>query len=314
MQWTLTLECRSAEGALHSITVAKIERPELLNEADLGLTLDSGKHVLRQVQAAIVADQVRSFVANARPCPCCGQVRSIKDNRHRRIDTIYGQCRIDAPRFVACSCGRSGVSSPIASLFPHRATPELRHLQAKLGSEFSYRQATELLREFLPEPASFNHATIRNRVLEVGQQIEAETVAEISERPIATTPAEQMVVGIDGAYVAATRSKMQRRHFEVVLGRIEAPDCDDEVFAVVRDLDDLARERIRWVLRRAGRGPITKLTLLSDGEDAMQRMAEGTDRVGFSLDRHDRTLSSEDRRRGNRRGRVQLSHRGQEMD
>jgi hypothetical protein len=65
-------------------------------------------------------------------------------------------------------------------------------------------------------------------------------------------------------YVAATRSKMQRRHFEVVLGRIEAPDCDGEVFAVVRDLGELARERIRWVLRRAGRGPITKLTVLSD--------------------------------------------------
>jgi hypothetical protein len=76
MQWTLKLECRSAEGALHSITVAKIERPELLSQADLGLTLDSGKHVLRQVQAAIVADQVRSFVANARQCPCCGRVRS----------------------------------------------------------------------------------------------------------------------------------------------------------------------------------------------------------------------------------------------
>jgi len=72
-----------------------------------------------------------------------------------------------------------------------------------------------------------------------------------------------MVVGIDGVYVAATRTRMQRRHFEVVLGRIEAPDCNGEIFAAVRDLDGLARERIRSALRRAGRGPGTKLTELA---------------------------------------------------
>jgi hypothetical protein len=82
-----------------------------------------------------------------------------------------------------------------------------------------------------------------------------------------------MVVGIDGAFVAATRSRTQRRHFEVVLGRIETPHCNGEVFAAVRDLDDRARDRIRSALRRAGRGPATRLTVLSDGEDAMPRFA-----------------------------------------
>ena len=91
----------------------------------------------------------------------------------------------------------------MTSLFPQRSTPELRHLQASLGGEFSYRQAAKLLRQFLPASDSFNHATIRNRVLEIGQQIEAETTAEISERSVVAAPAESMVVGIDGAYVAA---------------------------------------------------------------------------------------------------------------
>tara|TARA_R110000868_G_scaffold28971_9_gene107783 strand:- start:1120 stop:1410 length:291 start_codon:yes stop_codon:yes gene_type:complete len=91
----------------------------------------------------------------------------------------------------------------VTSLFPQRSTPELRHLQASLGGEFSYRQAAKLLRQFLPASDSFNHATIRNRVLEIGQQIEAETTAEISERSVVAAPAESMVVGIDGAYVAA---------------------------------------------------------------------------------------------------------------
>jgi hypothetical protein len=123
-----------------------------------------------------------------------------------------------------------------------------------------------------PESDSFNHATIGNRVFSVGRQIEAETKADISERAVAGKTADHMVVGIDGAFVVATRSRTQRRHFEVVLGRIEAPDCKGDVFAAVRDLDDFARERVRSALRRAGRGPTTKLIILSDGEDATPRM------------------------------------------
>jgi hypothetical protein len=65
---------------------------------------------------------------------------------------------------------------------------------------------------FLPDSDSFNHATIRNRMLKVGQQIEVEAVAEISERSVATTTVERMVVAIDGAYVAA--SGLTRRRYD----------------------------------------------------------------------------------------------------
>jgi hypothetical protein len=59
----------------------------------------------------------------------------------------------------------------------------------------------------------------------------------------------------------------------VVLGRIEATGRSDEIFAALRDLHDLARERARSALRKAGRGPVTELTILSDGEDAVRFMA-----------------------------------------
>ncbi len=89
------------------------------------------------------------------------------------------------------------------------------------------------------------------------------------------TPAEvvENCGHIDGAFVRATSSKNQRRHFEVVLGRIEPIGGSSKVFAAVRDLDDLVRERVRSALRAAGRGPATKLTVLSGGEDAMRLMA-----------------------------------------
>jgi len=97
--------------------------------------------------------------------------------------------------------------------------------------------------------------------------------AEIATKPIVKEPADQMIVGIDGAFVRATSLKNQRRQFEVVLGRIEPIGGSDKVFSAVRDLDDLARERVRSALRAAGRGPATKLTVLCDGEDAMRLMA-----------------------------------------
>jgi hypothetical protein len=107
----------------------------------------------------------------------------------------------------------------------------------------------------LPDIASFNPAATRNRVLAVGKAIEAEMRAEIAAKSIVEKPAEHMIVGIDGAFVGATHSKNRRKQFEVVLGWIEAAGRRSEIFAAVRDLDDLARERVRAALRKAGRGP-----------------------------------------------------------
>lgn len=128
----------------------------------------------------------------------------------------------------------------MAALFPHRSTPELRHLQAKLGCKFSYQQAADILNEFLPDLACFNHATTRNRVLAVGKAIEGEMRPEIAAKPIVEKPAEHMIVGIDGAFVKATHLKNQRKHFEVVLGRVESLGRGSKIFAAVRDLDESA--------------------------------------------------------------------------
>ena len=84
----------------------------------------------------------------------------------------------------------------------------------KLGSKLSYKQAADILNEFLPDLSCFNHATTRNRVLAVGRKIEAETRAEIAEKPTVATPADHMIVGIDGTFVKAARTKNQRKNFE----------------------------------------------------------------------------------------------------
>jgi len=294
MRWLLKLERIDEAGVLQSRTIGHIERPELASEADLGLMHEDGKCLIRQIQAEVACNQLQAFIAKARICSSCGRARSIKDHRRRKIDTVFGHLRLHAPRYEDCRCGASNVASPVSVLFPHRSTPELRYLQAKLGSAFSYRQAAAILNEFLPDIGSFNPATTRNRVMAVGKVIEDEVQAEIASKPVVNEPVEQMTVGIDGAFVRAASSKSQRRHFEIVLGKIEPLEQSTKVFAAVRDLNTHARARVRSALHTAGRGPATRLTILSDGEDAMRLMAgqwlngqvdgQGVDQIEHRLD------------------------------
>jgi hypothetical protein len=44
------------------------------------------------------------------------------------------------------------------------------------------------------------------------------------------------------------------------------------MFAIVRDRDGQAKQRLQALLRRSGRGPETKVRVVSDGEDGMRSM------------------------------------------
>ena len=81
----------------------------------------------------------------------------------------------------------------------------------------------------------------------VGKAIEAEMKAEIAAKPIAKQPADPW--------------------------KVETAGRTSEMFTAVRDFDDLARERFRSALRKAGRGPSTRLTFSVRWEDAMRLMA-----------------------------------------
>ncbi len=59
---------------------------------------------------------------------------------------------------------------------------------------------------------------------------------------------------------------------EIVLGRIDVPTRNGNVFAAVRRVDGLAKERVRAALRRGGRTRDTVVRALSDGEDGMRTM------------------------------------------
>ena len=148
--------------------------------------------------------------------PVCGTRRSVKDCRDRRIATVLGRVHVRAPRFRACRrCSGAKVCTfPVSQLLPERTTPELRHLHVTLAARLSYRQAADLLRQFLPSGGGFNHVTTRNRTLAVGRAIDEELCGEIAQNTPPPAPVARLSLGIDGAFVKAKRTT-GRLHFEV---------------------------------------------------------------------------------------------------
>ena len=174
------------------------------------------------------------------------------------------------PRYRCCRCdsGTQGCN-PISDVLSDRVTPELRHLQVSLGAQISYRKAADLLRIFLPAMGGITHTTTRSRVIAVGERIDKEIRQDITENPKSDKSAKQMIIGIDGAFVKG-RPPTDRASLEIIMGRIEADAEPSKVFAVVRDQDGRAKQHVQALLRQAGRGPETKVRVVSDGEEGMR--------------------------------------------
>ena len=102
------------------------------------------------------------------------------------------------------------------------------------------------------------HTTTRSRVNAIGERIDEQIQREIAENRKPDKPAEQMIIGIDGAFVKGRRPT-DRASLEIITGRIEADAEQSKVFAVVRDQDGRAKQDVQALLRQRGRDLETKL-------------------------------------------------------
>src|ERR1700757_3995296 len=95
-----------AEGEQQAIDVATITRPDdLIEIANLGLTLAEGKLLLAALQQQIVAAQARDHAVRRPECRSCGAGCRVKDYRDHAVATLFGQVRVRLPRFRCAGCG-----------------------------------------------------------------------------------------------------------------------------------------------------------------------------------------------------------------
>ena len=143
----------------------------------------------------------------------------------------------------------------------------MRKLQAEPSARHSFWDAARILKTFLP-CAKQHNTTVRNRLGKVAKDITD------AEPPVyETLSAHPLTIFIDGAHIRC-RPEYQKRHLDVVVGKIETRDmcrrfdlapqaANSPALQLRRDLDALG-----WDDRRP-------VTVIPDGEAALPNLIRG---------------------------------------
>jgi len=254
--WILRLVKIGAEGEGPCVDVLKISRPDdLVDIANLGLTLAEAKRLLAGVQREIVAAQARTHAVRRPECPRCDGVCRVKDYRDHAVATLFGQVTLRLPRFRCAACG--GIEAGVGWPSHCRSTPELDRLRAHLSALMTYRTAADVLKQMFPVDAGKHHETLRRHTLKVGESLdECATI-----RP--ETAASAIVVTLDSTFIRSCESG--ERHLEVRVGNVETNAGRRQVFGAVAKSSTPIAELIRRSLDAVGRTGDTALTAFTDG-------------------------------------------------
>jgi len=242
---------------------------------EFGLSLEEGKSVLRHMQSEQTQFQVDQCGIRDRMCAGCGQQRALHDYQRRSVHTLFGVCHVRVPRFRTCSCSGAKGSNRLPLLLAGRTTPELERVTAELGARLSFREASRVLDLFVPANRPHNHKSVRNRLARVADQIEERDLS--SPHRMSRVGPDPISVFIDGAYIRAVPG-YQTRHFEIVMGRVEAGGREPRHFATAPNISTSKSAAVRAALRVQGWMPGRDVTVFSDGDPALRGTVIGAAR------------------------------------
>lgn len=124
MRWTIKLEATTEWGEVQTFDVGRLDRPVFgLAARDIGLKLDEAKAFLAELQRHMVQSQIDEKVMCRRICSDCVKVRTIRDQRTRAPQILFGTVRVAAPRIRGRSCVDTGPFhdlslSPLSDILP----------------------------------------------------------------------------------------------------------------------------------------------------------------------------------------------------
>jgi hypothetical protein len=94
------------------------------------------------------------------------------------LRTVYGKVTVKSPRLWSCACQGTArteqrVVHPLSKALTRRVTREPEYLQATCAAHLLHRQATNMLRKVLPLDKGISSSGIRDRILDLGKQLDA---------------------------------------------------------------------------------------------------------------------------------------------
>ena len=278
MRFTIQLVADAGDATSQTHEIISIDRLDgVLSIDDLGLTLGEAKAMLAALQVAITETQGLDLARRERPCPCCRQLRRLKDKRRITVRTCLGKLALPSPRFGRCRCQAvPGVIAPVVAALPQRVTPDLLALEARWASLAAYGVTAALLADVLPIGEAVNASTIRNDVMRVAERLEAELgpeqamfasgcQAEWNEMPI---PGPPVTIGIDGGYVRDWSNRPA--NFEVIVGKSVPVEGPVRRFGFVTGHDGKPKRRLHELLVSQGIAMNQEVTFMSDGGDSVR--------------------------------------------
>jgi len=258
--------------------IACLKRDKLLPES-LGLTLQEGKDLLKNLQKSMVISQTKEYLDQEKYCWKCKQKRSQKGKTSITYRTLFGKLEIESPRLYTCACNFSkGKSfSPLAEKLPERTSPELLYLQSKWSSLMSYGLTVDLLEEILPLNTSVSSTFLNTQ--KVAERIESELKDEQGmfidgcERDWEKLPFPEapLTVGIDGGYVHGRDDENRKAGcFEVIVGKSMKDNGENKRFGFVSTYDEKPKRRLYEMLKSQGLQMNQTIKFLSDGGDTVR--------------------------------------------
>jgi hypothetical protein len=266
--WRVKLVAELQPGVTTETEVARIERDEQANLAELGLRLEEAKQVTAALQAQIVPAQVTVLSECRRFCVACGSVLASKGHYPVRFQSLFGEVPLRVRRLLVCPCQGDGEakSSAVLDFGGTAVAPELAYVTVRYAALAPFGKVAALLSELLPISGPQHASTVRNRTRRVG-----ETIGQQQHSTATAKPVGPVVIGLDGGYVRS-RHGGEGRHFEVIAGKVVGAEGAQHRLAFVRNAPVAASEAFQQVLAAAGVDADTPATVLCDGDAGLWRL------------------------------------------
>ena len=270
--WRVKLVAEFETGETTEVEVAHLERDEQAGLAGLGLRLGEAKRLTAAIQAEIVPAQVTIAGGDRRTCVACGRVLASKGHYNATFCSLFGDVPIRVRRLIASSCQGTGEAKSFAAFDLEAATvaPELAYVTARYAALAPFGKVADLLSELLPVGGAANAGTVRNRTMRAGEAVVLPHITTTVE-PATARPSEPVVVGLDGGYVRS-RHRQDKRHFEVIAGKVIDAEGNQSRFAFARNSPAIESGAFKQALAVAGVTTDTPATVLCDGDPGLWRL------------------------------------------
>ena len=270
--WRVKLVAELPNGVTREVEVARLERSEAAELADLGLCLAEAKQLTAALQSQMVSTQVTVMGERCRWCGTCGCVLTSKGYYPATFRSLFGDVPVRVRRLLVCACQDSegAKSFAVLDLAAASVAPELAYVTARYAALMPFGKAPTLLSELLPLSGAVNAGTVRNRTMRVGQDVVPSPATQMVSQT-APLPAQAVVVGLDGGYVRS-RHRQEERHFEVIAGKVFGADGTQSRFAFARNGPAIASDAFKQALAMANVQADTPATVLCDGDAGLWRL------------------------------------------